>query len=527
MRTFITPILVVLLFFGCVKDEQETVSEPKKELSVEYIDINQLNAELSILKPIVQTHEMLTRNFGDSKKIRAIENKIDPLKDVLVVYEEEKPLSYSISFKNQSIERFANVVVVKDENDNSQTMVIEYAPDAESIRLYNTGRIGIDELSGTMYVYGSLEDYINETQRTEQSQPSGKSPLFFSDPCSNVFNFNFGNGSLSGGGSGGSTESCEIIKIVIPCVYGGTGEHGSSACGPDGTGPGSTTIIEYQCTRIYTSNMGGTLANFINAILPIGPCGSSVSPRGNIGVNAQFKPATPCFDEAICAKADALIDALDAELDTPLTKTQKKRIYEGGTFFKFAEAALVALENGGEVDFEEMYILTETVDDNYVYQGPKQKIPSSIKLSNGDVVNITFITHTSDNKSSNQQVAVELVNSIKFALEQANSNLSASDKITSINIYATTNGKHGTYSNHSHGSAIDINSINGTKMAITGLTNQIRELQKGFDNFQYIRENFGPYFKYKFSKESPVGSQWNYNYPVSGHKDHIHISIRK
>ena len=37
---------------------------------------------------------------------------------------------------------------------------------------------------------------------------------------------------------------------------------------------------------------------------------------------------------------------------------------------------------------------------------------------------------------------------------------------------------------------------------------------KGFDNFEYIRENFGPYFKHKFSKENPVGSQWNYNYPA-------------
>lgn len=136
--------LVTLLFFSCVKDNLEAVIEPEKELSFAYVDINQVDAELSILKPVVQTHEMLSRSLGGSKKIRAVENKVNPLKDVLVVYEEESPLSYSISFENQSVERFANVVVVKDENNNSQTMVIEYAPDAESIRLYNTGRIGVD-----------------------------------------------------------------------------------------------------------------------------------------------------------------------------------------------------------------------------------------------------------------------------------------------------------------------------------------------------------------------------------------------
>ena len=194
----------------------------------------------------------------------------------------------------------------------------------------------------------------------------------------------------------------------------------------------------------------------------------------------------------------------------------------------FVKEAINALINGAEVDFNEAYIATPTPDDNYVYQGYKQNIPNSFTLSNGDIVNVTFVTYTSDNKSSNQKVAVELVNSMKFTLEQANSNLSSSDKITSINVYATTNG-HGTQgsSNHLKASAVDINSINGKRMALTGLTNQISELQKGFDNFQYIRENFGPYFKHKFSKEKPVGSQWNYNYPIGGHKDHIHISIRK
>ena len=48
--------------------------------------------------------------------------------------------------------------------------------------------------------------------------------------------------------------------------------------------------------------------------------------------------------------------------------------------------------------------------------------------------------------------------------------------------------------------------------------------QNAMDNFQYIRENFGPHFKHKYSIET---NTWNYNHPVSGHKDHIHIAVRR
>ena len=109
-------------------------------------------------------------------------------------------------------------------------------------------------------------------------------------------------------------------------------------------------------------------------------------------------------------------------------------------------------------------------------------------------------------------------------LNEANNNLSS--KITSIYISATTNGKHSSTSNHSHGFALDISRINGKKMIVTGVTNQIEELQKAFDLFSKIRENFGPFFKHKFSKEKPVGSQWNYSHPVKNHADHIHVSFR-
>ncbi|NCO64336.1 MAG: hypothetical protein GW839_09705 [Flavobacteriales bacterium] len=89
---------------------------------------------------------------------------------------------------------------------------------------------------------------------------------------------------------------------------------------------------------------------------------------------------------------------------------------------------------------------------------------------------------------------------------------------------ATTNGKHSSTSNHSNGTALDISRINGDKMALSGITNQIKELQKAFDAFIFIRENFGPYFKHKFNN---ANNTWNYSYPVGGHKDHIHVSVRR
>ncbi|MDG2193549.1 MAG: hypothetical protein P8K77_01585 [Polaribacter sp.] len=194
---------------------------------------------------------------------------------------------------------------------------------------------------------------------------------------------------------------------------------------------------------------------------------------------------------------------------------------------RFSNLAKDALMNGNFVDFKELYISYPTPDDNYVYQGTKQLIPNPLVLSNGDKVDITFGT-TTDMVNADQQVATDLVDGMKFALEQANSNLSASEQITSIYIMATTNGHVGPKykdSNHRKATALDISRINGEKMILSGLTNQIKELQKAFDNFQYIRENFGPYFKHKYDLYT---QKWDYNKAgVGAHKDHIHIAVRK
>jgi hypothetical protein len=177
-----------------------------------------------------------------------------------------------------------------------------------------------------------------------------------------------------------------------------------------------------------------------------------------------------------------------------------------------------------EVVIVDGFIETLTPDDNYDYQGPTMLIPNPLVLNNGNSVPITFGTTDSDGINANQQVSPDLVDAIKYAIENANNNLSGGDKISSIHISASTNGEHSSTSNHTKNTAVDISRINGNKMMVTGITNQIIELQKAFDNFLYIRENFGPHFKHKYYINS---NTWNYNHPIGGHQDHIHIAVRR
>ncbi len=191
----------------------------------------------------------------------------------------------------------------------------------------------------------------------------------------------------------------------------------------------------------------------------------------------------------------------------------------------FFDAAVQELQNNpdAEVNWEELYIETPTSDDGFDFNGFKEKIPNQLLLDNGDTVNVTFGVTKSDKQNADQEVATLLIDGIKFALNQANNNLQDSEKITDIYVMATTNGKHGTDSNHYKGTAVDISRINGQKMIVSGLTQQIIELQEAMDDFQNVRENFGPHFKHKFF----IGSNtWDLSYNVGGHQDHIHFSVR-
>ncbi|MDI9257110.1 hypothetical protein [Flavobacterium sedimenticola] len=161
-------------------------------------------------------------------------------------------------------------------------------------------------------------------------------------------------------------------------------------------------------------------------------------------------------------------------------------------------------------------------DTNEDYNGPKEHIPHQIVLNDGSTVQVIFGTTSTDNESADQEVATRLVDAIVFALNEANTNLPASEKITSIYVKATTNGIHSEYSNHGKGTAVDISRINGNKIINLGNNSQVAALQNAFDAFEGIRENFGPHFRHK---TFPNGSV-NLNWPVGGHRDHIHVSVQ-
>lgn len=70
------------------------------------------------------------------------------------------------------------------------------------------------------------------------------------------------------------------------------------------------------------------------------------------------------------------------------------------------------------------------------------------------------------------------------------------------------------------GKAVDISRINGNKMSIFYPGNAtvkavVDAMQTEFENYTHRRENFGPFMKKKLDN----------NHQVSGHGDHIHLSV--
>lgn len=197
---------------------------------------------------------------------------------------------------------------------------------------------------------------------------------------------------------------------------------------------------------------------------------------------------------------------------------------------RFTELAIKAMANDQFVNVEEAFIETATFDSSNDWEAIEEMeetedyIPIPIVLSTLDTVQIKFGITISDQMHANQKVSKILIEGITHAVELANGNLLDSDRIKSIYVMATTNGKHGSNSNHYHGAAADISRINDEKMALSGITYQIIQLQNAFDNYAYVRENFGPAMKHKYKIENDT---WNYSHNVGGHDTHIHFSIRK
>lgn len=85
---------------------------------------------------------------------------------------------------------------------------------------------------------------------------------------------------------------------------------------------------------------------------------------------------------------------------------------------------------------------------------------------------------------------------------------------------SSANDQHEAPSRHAQGKAVDISRINGTRIGAGYSTSAevqaiVNAIQERFESFHGARENFGPHFKRKHGM--PHG--------VSGHDDHIHISV--
>ena len=134
-------------------------------------------------------------------------------------------------------------------------------------------------------------------------------------------------------------------------------------------------------------------------------------------------------------------------------------------------------------------------------------IPSSM---NGVIIEFSG----SVNKNVDQKIVDALNHCIKTAIAPGY----ALNKI----YISSAHDSHVFPSRHAQGEgkAVDISRINGLKMSLHYNSNETvkaitNAIQEKFETFSGRRENFGPYFKKKLGNP----------YVVSGHDDHIHISV--
>ena len=125
-------------------------------------------------------------------------------------------------------------------------------------------------------------------------------------------------------------------------------------------------------------------------------------------------------------------------------------------------------------------------------------------------------------------VTVEFSSTVNNDVEQAmidglnhciKPNIATGQALTKIYI-SSAYDSHTLPSRHMQKKAVDISRINGTKMAIGypqdgALTAIVDAIQTSFESFSKRRENFGPHFKKKLGAA----------HSVSGHADHIHLSV--
>ncbi|MDH5545422.1 MAG: hypothetical protein OEZ43_07515 [Gammaproteobacteria bacterium] len=118
--------------------------------------------------------------------------------------------------------------------------------------------------------------------------------------------------------------------------------------------------------------------------------------------------------------------------------------------------------------------------------------------------------------SVNKDVAQVLINGLNHCIKADVASGFTLDKI----YISSAKDSHTLPSRHMQSKAVDISRVNGTKIAIGypqggAIKAIVDAIQDSFESFASKRENFGPHLKKKLGN----------NYSVSGHNDHIHISV--
>lgn len=516
----LTVSLLSILFWQCDTEKLDNETSTQVEIEdynyeINSISLNELPNLSSHLNRTLK-RDIASRAANENEAIFDVENIMEVV-DTL----QNKNYSIGFSMSETPVNTFYNLIIGKDStNVLTQPFVLRYASDEDGLDLFIENNYNIDYFKGTIYVHKYSDFFdLGIFSRGDKACPRETDQNGEPVACQQQ--------SGSGGAVGGGSSSGS----------GNTGSGSGFSGWTSGTGGGGISVSYQNCRchkrhnpngcshPVIVINLGGTQRSVMSKNASDCPeC--NVNTKGGVGINPD-----------IAYRVRSIVNRLNSQigltseqrifLNKPENWTTTENINrfwresdKGNETQNFITHALKALMDGGEVDFEELYINIEIFDDEYEETGQTSLIPNPLNLDNGDSVYLSFGT-TKDGVNANQEVEQHLIDGLKFALNQANNNLT--NKITDIYIMATTNGGHSSTSNHSKGSAIDISRINGQKMFTSGTTEQIVQLQIAFDNYQHIRENFGPYFKHKYSVET---NTWDYNYPVGGHKDHIHISTR-
>jgi hypothetical protein len=135
------------------------------------------------------------------------------------------------------------------------------------------------------------------------------------------------------------------------------------------------------------------------------------------------------------------------------------------------------------------------------------------KTNIGGTINTVSVEYEA---GADNPVEQTLINLLRACIK---SDVAAGQTLTKIYVSATTNGNHES-PRHASGQAIDISRINAKYMSTSYPSDAetkaiVDAIQTAADVASGIRENFGPSFKHKH------GANWM----VSGHGDHIHLSV--